>query len=60
VLATALGITAPVADAVAAVAAGYFPGTDAGPCGDAAVAALVAACGGVPDEASAARIGVLV
>src|SRR5262249_20247435 len=35
-------------------------GTDAGPAGAGAVAALVVTCGGVPDEQTAARIAVLV
>jgi cytochrome P450 len=60
VLAEALGITAPVTDAVALVAQGYHPGTDARSAGDEAVAYLVEVCGGTPDEATAARIGLLV
>jgi cytochrome P450 len=60
VLAEALGVTAPVTDAVALVAKGYHPGTDAGPAADEAVAYLVDVCGGRPDEATAARIGLLV
>ena len=42
VLATALGLNTGVVDDVAVAARGYQPGTDAGPAGDAAVAALVA------------------
>jgi cytochrome P450 len=60
VLAEALGVTAPVTDAVALVAQGYHSGTDAGPAADEAVAYLVEVCGGAPDEATAARIGLLV
>lgn len=60
VLADALGITAPVSDDVRTVASGYQPSTEAGPAGDAAVAALVSACGGSADEMTAARIAVLV
>lgn len=60
VLAEALGVTAGVVDEVAVVARGYHPGTDAGPAGDDAVAHLVEVCGGMPDEATAARIGLLV
>src|SRR5215475_3581471 len=60
VLADALGISGDTAADVRVVARGYQPGTDAGPAGTDAVAALVAACGGVPDEQTAARIAVLV
>jgi cytochrome P450 len=60
VLATALGLNTAVVDDVAVAARGYQPGTDAGPAGDAAVEALVAACGGTPDEDTAARIALLV
>lgn len=60
VLAEALGVTAPVTDAVALVAKGYHPGTDAGSVADEAVDYLVEVCGGTPDEATAARIGLLV
>src|SRR5262245_1554470 len=59
VLAEPLGINDAAAQ-VKAVAKGYFPGTDAGPEGDDAVAALVDAFGGTADEATAARIGLLV
>ncbi|HET9141574.1 hypothetical protein [Actinophytocola sp.] len=59
VLAEALGIAVP-AGAVATVARGYHPHLPAGPDTDAAVARLVEACGGVWDEATAARIGLLV
>ncbi|GIH11928.1 cytochrome P450 [Rugosimonospora africana] len=45
---------------VALVSGAYFPGSDAGPLVDAAVARLVASFGGVADEATAARIGLLV
>lgn len=60
VLAEALGITDPVADDVANVARGYHPGTDAGPAGEHGVARLVETLGGTPDEATAARIALLV
>ena len=60
VLADALGVTTPVSAAVALVARGYHPGTDAGPAGDDAVTRLVELFGGTPDEATAARIGLLV
>lgn len=59
-LAQALGLDASVVDDVAAAARGYQPGTDAGPAGDSAVDALVAACGGTADENTAARIALLV
>jgi cytochrome P450 len=53
-----------VVEDVAVVAAGYHPGTDAGPAtgpaADEAVRSLVRAFGGTPDEATAARIGLLV
>jgi hypothetical protein len=60
VLAEALAASGAVADHVATIAEGYFPGTDAGAGGDDAVAALVQAFGGTADEATAARIGLLV
>jgi cytochrome P450 len=59
-LAAALGLDPSVVHQVAVAASGYQPGTDAGPAADTAVRALVAACGGTPDEAAAARIMVLV
>jgi cytochrome P450 len=59
-VAAALGLDPSVVDDVAVAARGYHPGTDAGPAGDTAVRALVAACGGTPDEATAACIAVLV
>jgi cytochrome P450 len=60
VLAEALGVTASVAADVATVAGGYHPGTGTGADIDAAVGRLVEAFGGTPDEATAARIGLLV
>src|SRR5439155_16257338 len=60
VLADALGVTTTVSAAVALVASGYHPGTDAGPAGDDAVTHLVELFGGTPDEVTAARIGLLV
>lgn len=59
VLAAALGTRVPLSRTVATVAAGYLTG-DGGPAADAAVRDLVAAFGGVPDEATAARVGLLV
>jgi hypothetical protein len=59
VLAEALGVRASV-ETVAAIAAAYHPHLPAGPEQDAAVARLVDACGGVADEETAARIGLLV
>jgi hypothetical protein len=59
VLAEALGLAVP-AGAVIAVGRAYHPHLDAGPDTDAAVATLVEACGGTWDEATAARIGLLV
>lgn len=58
VLAQAMGIT--VGDAVADVARAYHPHTEADESADRAVARLVAAFGGVPDELTAARISLLV
>lgn len=58
-LAEALGAPGLDPAAVRTVAAAYLTG-DAAPETDAAVAALVAAFGGVPDELTAARIGLLV
>jgi cytochrome P450 len=63
-LAEALGVspehTTKVRDAVVTVAGGYFPGTDAGAAGEAAVAYLIEVFGGIADEPTAARIGLLV
>jgi cytochrome P450 len=63
-LAEALGVppaeAIAVADAVVTVARGYFPGTDAGDAGEDAVAYLIKIFGGVADEPTAARIGLLV
>ena len=59
VLARALGLDAPVA-LVADVAQAYQPGTGDEPRADAAVDELVARLGGAHDEATAARIGLLV
>jgi cytochrome P450 len=60
VLAGALGVAGPVASDVAVVADAYPPEADAGPAADRAVARLVESFGGIPDEATAARIGLLV
>ena len=61
VLAAALGVTADVFPAVAAIAAVYQPHTGGYPgAADTAVAALVEIFGGTCDEATAARIGLLV
>jgi cytochrome P450 len=59
-LAAALRLDSSVVDHVAVAARGYQPGNGAGPAGDLAVQALVAACGGMPDEITAARIAVMV
>ncbi|WP_219417756.1 cytochrome P450, partial [Pseudonocardia nigra] len=59
VLAAALGLPVDPAD-VATVAGVYHPHTPAPRAADAAVARLVAACGGTSDERTAARIGLLV
>ncbi|MGW1075153.1 hypothetical protein [Streptomyces sp. NPDC002537] len=60
VLAGALGLPADVADDVAVVAKSYQPHTTITEEADRAVARLVEACGGVADEATAGRIGLLV
>ena len=60
VLARAMGVDAPVVDLVRDVAQAYRPGTGDETVADAAVARLVAVFGGVFDEPTAARIGVLV
>jgi hypothetical protein len=59
VLAEAMGLAGVEVAAVRAVAAGYLSG-EATAESDAAVEHLVAACGGVHDEPTAARIGLLV
>jgi cytochrome P450 len=59
-LARALGLPRVAAADVATVARCYQPHTLAGPDADAAVARLVDAAGGTPDDATAARIGLLV
>jgi cytochrome P450 len=63
VLAEALGVPSAdmdtVVDAVATVAGGYFPGSDGGAAGEAAVAYLIEVFGGIADEPTAARIGLL-
>jgi cytochrome P450 len=53
-------VDADVAGLVAVVARAYHPSAGPDPEADRAVRALVAACGGVPDELAAARIGLLV
>lgn len=60
VLAEALGLAAAVADDVALVAKSYQPHTTITQEADRAVDRLVEACGGVADEATANRIGLLV
>ena len=60
VLAEALGLAGDVADDVAVVAKSYQPHTAVTAAADRAVARLVEACGGVADEATANRIGLLV
>ncbi len=59
ILARAMGSTVSVAD-VQAVAACYQPHLPVTPAADAAVARLIAACGGIADEVTANRIGLLV
>ncbi|MEV6965726.1 hypothetical protein AB0M47_11460 [Hamadaea sp. NPDC051192] len=59
-LATAMGVTEDIVQLVRDVAQAYQPGTGDEARADAAVDQLVAVFGGVPDEATAARIGVLV
>jgi len=60
VLAREMGVAEPVVDEVLDVAQAYHPGTGDASRADAAVARLVAVLGGVLDEPTAARIGVLV
>ncbi|GAB2667222.1 hypothetical protein [Nocardia goodfellowii] len=60
VLADALGLRGVSVAAVEVVAAHYQPHIPPTPEADAAVAELVAACGGVADETTAARISLLV
>ncbi|WP_433663695.1 hypothetical protein ACQPW1_17215 [Nocardia sp. CA-128927] len=60
VLAEALGLQEISIEAVALVAAHYQPYEPDNPAADEAVVALVAACGGVADDATAARICLLV
>uniref|UniRef100_UPI0024568ABB hypothetical protein n=1 Tax=Nocardia brasiliensis TaxID=37326 RepID=UPI0024568ABB len=59
-LAEALGLQGISEEAVALVAAHYQPHEPDDAAADAAVADLVAACGGVPDDATATRICLLV
>ncbi|MFI7003049.1 hypothetical protein [Nocardia sp. NPDC050175] len=59
-LAEALGLQDISVDQVALVAAHYQPYEPDNPAADEAVAALVAACGGVADDATASRICLLV
>ncbi|TDQ01545.1 cytochrome P450 [Labedaea rhizosphaerae] len=60
VLAAALGVPDAPPDSVAAVASVYLTGASGGPEVQDALDALVHACGGVPDERTAAVIGLLV
>lgn len=60
VLARAMGLDTPVVDLVRDIAQAYRPGTGDDTVADAAVDRLVAVFGGVFDEPTAARIGVLV
>ncbi|MFD3509678.1 hypothetical protein [Nocardia sp. NPDC058666] len=60
ILLRAMRLPSDLADSVAEVAAAYQPHVPVTPSADAAVRELVAACGGVADEATAARICVLV
>ena len=59
-LAGALGLDGPVVELVGDIAQAYHPGTGDEPLADAAVQRLVTLLGGVHDEPTAARIGVLV
>ena len=59
-LAEALGLSGVAAADVATAARAYHPHSPVDPKADRAVARLVEACGGAPDEATAARIGLLV
>ncbi|KAA8880456.1 hypothetical protein F3087_41530 [Nocardia colli] len=59
-LAEALGLQGVSVDTVALVAAHYQPYEPDNPSADKAVVELVAACGGIADEATAARICLLV
>jgi cytochrome P450 len=60
ILARSMGVHDPVVDLVRDVAQAYQPDTGDEARADAAVNQLVAVFGGVPDEGTAARIGVLV
>ncbi|MEV6280834.1 hypothetical protein [Nocardia sp. NPDC051832] len=60
VLADALGLPDISVEAVELVAAHYQPHTPDNPAADGAVEDLIAACGGVADEVTAARISLLV
>lgn len=60
VLARALGIDSDVTADVAVVSRAYHPHVEPEPAADEAVTRLVDACGGMTDEATAARIGLLV
>lgn len=59
-LAEVIGLPGTPVDAVTAVARAYHPATKADRVANRALALLVDACGGVADEATAARIGLLV
>ncbi|MEU4690941.1 hypothetical protein [Actinoplanes sp. NPDC023714] len=60
ILAAAMGVTEPVVGLVRAAAQAYQPGTGDDALADPAVDALVRVFGGTFDEATAARIGILV
>ncbi|GAA1616288.1 hypothetical protein [Actinoplanes couchii] len=60
ILARAMGVDAPIVESVREAAQAYQPGTGDESRADAAVTRLVAVFGGVHDEATAARIGLLV
>ena len=60
VLAASLGLPGGLAGPVTTVAGAYLPPAEPAPAADRAVRELVAACGGVADEATAARIALLV
>jgi len=60
ILADCLGLRDVSSETVAAAAAAYLPPAPVTAEADRAVVELVAACGGVPDEATAARISILI
>jgi cytochrome P450 len=59
-LAEAIGLPAGLSAHVKTIAQAYHPNVDVSPAADQAVTELIDACGGVTDEITAARIGLLV